>query len=309
MSETPLAPVEPLLIAEVRQFRKSWTTGALSLAGTLWIIVMIGVVSLPRKDAIEIGSFAASLGAPTVALLWVAGRRDPARHRALRALRERARTVVWLYTRLRHGSTRLDEIVFNFEDGSIESIPVDPERSRDLLARVAAFLPRASVGFSPEAADAFMRAPASLYRETPQAIGRESPPLETSWLLPYARATYRLRRFGGGLGVLLALLGILGVVIVGAAASPRDQPALLIGVFTVAAVLPGVLLMRYGFARFDRGELAAALRAPSGRVRSVEITHQANVEGDHVDVAVVTLTTGRTFVFWVAPKARPNTKG
>ena len=190
------------------------------------------------------------------------------------------------------------------EDGSVEAIPVDPQRSRDLLARVAAHLPRASVGFSPEAADAFMRAPASLYRETPQAIGLQPALEDTAWLLPYARATYRSRRIAGGLGGLMMLLGIFGVVIVGAAASPRDQPALLIAVFMVVAVLPGALLMRHGLSRFDRGELAIALRAPTGRIHRVEITHQANVEGDYIDVAVVTLTTGRTFVFWVDPKAK-----
>ena len=299
-----MAAIEPLLIAEIRSYRRSWRVGALTLAGTLWLIVGVGALLLSRKDALQAAILAAVLGVPAVLLLLFASSGNPARDKALVAIRARSHSLVWIYTRLFHGSLRVDQLVFNFEDGSSHAIHVDPARSEDLLSRAAALFPRASVGFSPEAARIFARAPHELYRHEPRAIAAPPDALDTAWLLPFAIATHATRRWVAGLGLLLILLGGLGIFIVAAAASARDQPAFIITMLTFVAVLPGLLVARWGFAPFEKTDLAVALRSPADRVRRVEITHQTNVEGDYVDVAVVTLTTGRTFVFWVDPKAK-----
>lgn len=304
--ESAITPVEPLLVEEIRAYRRSWRMGALTLAATLAVIVAMGALTLGRKDALQAALLAIVLGVPAVALLFVASLGNPAEHKALRALRSRSHTVVWIYTRLFHGSMRQDEIVFNFEDGSIRSIPVDPARSHDRLARVATCFPRATIGFTPEAMATFMRAPSELYRATPQAIAAPPKAPETAWLLPFAAEHHRSRRWVAALGVLLVLLGGLGIVIVAAAASPRDQPALLIGMLALTAVLPGVFITRWSLAPFAHTDLGAALHAPRERVRTVEVSHQANVEGDYVDVAIVTLRNGRTFVFPVNPRMKPS---
>lgn len=118
-------------------------------------------------------------------------------------------------------------------------------------------------------------------------------------LVPYARAeVLRWRTWWLVLGGLLFSLGVLGAGVVGAAASPRDQPLLLVSVFIGVAILPGMALLAYGLRMRAHHPLLRALQEPH-RLHSVGYTFMQNIEGDYFDVARVELKSGASYVFGV----------
>ena len=124
-------------------------------------------------------------------------------------------------------------------------------------------------------------------------------PASLAALMPYARAeVLRWRRWWLVLGGLLFTIGVFGAGLAGAAASPRDQPLLLIGIFTVVAILPGLALLTYGLRMRAHHPLLRALLEPH-RLHSVGYTFMQSIEGDYFDVARVELKSGASYVFGV----------
>lgn len=125
-------------------------------------------------------------------------------------------------------------------------------------------------------------------------------PVTLAAIAPYARGEVRRqRRWWLVLGGLLLLLGIFGASLVGVAASPRDQPLLLISIFVGVAVLPGAALFATAFRWPTHHSLVRALERERERLRSVSYTYMKNIEGDYVDVVRVELKTGASYVFAV----------
>lgn len=131
-------------------------------------------------------------------------------------------------------------------------------------------------------------------------------PTSLAALMPYARAeVLRWRRWWLVLGGLLFTLGVFGAGLVGAAASPRDQPLLLIGIFTVIAILPGMALLANGIRMRTHHPLLLALVEPQ-RLHSVGYTYMQSIEGDYFDVARVELKSGASYVFGVPKQLVQN---
>ena len=122
-------------------------------------------------------------------------------------------------------------------------------------------------------------------------------------IAPYARAEVKRWRFWWTLlGGLLFSLGVFAALLIGMAASPRDQPLLLAGIFVFVAILPGAGMLAYGLSHPANHPLVRALEGEPQRLKSVAYTYMQNIEGDYVDVARVELKTGASYVFAV-PKA------
>lgn len=106
------------------------------------------------------------------------------------------------------------------------------------------------------------------------------------------------RRFMVALGGLLLALGLVGAGIVALAASPADQPLVMIGIFVVVAILPGALMVRAGLARLDAHPLVIALEQRPENVRAVSHAYQEGLRG-YRKLAIVQLADGSSHSFEV----------
>ena len=126
------------------------------------------------------------------------------------------------------------------------------------------------------------------------------PPREA--LGPSARASLRhTRRVWLWLGSALLALGVPGIVIVAAAAGPKDQPWLLGGILAVVAVLPGAAAVAWARRRLEDHPLIVALEREPERLSRIQYGTMQADDGDYHPVAIVTLSSGATHTFWILP--------
>ena len=116
--------------------------------------------------------------------------------------------------------------------------------------------------------------------------------------IPYARAELsRSRWWWRILGGLLFSIGFAGcalltlVAMTDARAMARDRETIVIvgAVLLVLAVLPGAILLRQGFKKFDTHPLIRALAGEVHRIAEVRYAYQHSVEGDPFLIGMVEL--------------------
>jgi hypothetical protein len=95
------------------------------------------------------------------------------------------------------------------------------------------------------------------------------------------------------LGALLALCGALGATIAYFAAGDSER-WILLAVFAVVALLPGLLLLRSGLKPMAKHELLRQLGSVPDPVRSVGLAYMAGLFGYRAGVSIK-LTSGRSY--------------
>jgi hypothetical protein len=155
--------LEELLIEAARERKKMWRTGAITM-----VLLMIGLgapsyFALDPPDNVRLGALA-GFGVLYGFLLLLPSLGDPANAKILGVLRTRADAIVWMYVQVQRGRGAGSWIVLGFDDGTRELADAVMGREQELLGALAAFAPRATVGFSPELDARFRQAPASLRR-------------------------------------------------------------------------------------------------------------------------------------------------
>lgn len=293
----------PYLIARLRD-ELAWSRRR--DAKEAWALIAVGLVFVALYAALGHGGLlAVGVGAIVLAVflglffLWLGGRSS-----VIDRLERRADDVVWVYARVGATSARNSALYFGFSDGSGLDVAIRPTSSDALIESASLAFPTATIGFTGDAQRRFMHDPASLRVPARQRSLRVRPSeRETAWLVPFARATLLKTRVLGWLGVVIAALGGLGFIIVIAASSGGERLGLS-AVFAVVATLGGALAVP-GFRRFEGSPLHAALTTGDG-LADVRLVEGPDGAGDIIPLAMVTLTSGRRYTFWVdvPPPAR-----
>ncbi|MGZ5971570.1 MAG: hypothetical protein ACXWP4_28060 [Polyangiales bacterium] len=148
---------EPLLLEQVRAYKRMFRMGALTLAAIVLGAAGLGTLLLSPVDSKQIWGLA---GIGLVAAIGIAlsSAGDPRNARGVVTLRERSAAIVWMYAQNREPSS----IVLAMEDGARVFLPAIYRREDEVLAAVARIAPHASIGFTPDREMAFLRDPALL---------------------------------------------------------------------------------------------------------------------------------------------------
>lgn len=158
--------LEAKILHHLRARARMWLFGGLALLAFMGAMALLAALSMKPRDAADIERlcvFGAVVALPFIAV----GLRNPARARILATLRERPRSIVWLYVFKRTGNGASSYVVAGLDDGRREMLTVELGHEQDMLARLRAFLPWATVGFSNELDAGFRANPSSFRRAMP----------------------------------------------------------------------------------------------------------------------------------------------
>ncbi len=267
-----------------------------------WALVLVGAAVLGlylvigHGGLLPVGVGAIALAALLGSFLWWLGGRST----ALNTLSVREADVVWVFARVGAASARQASLVFCFFDRVTLEVAVRPSTSDAWVELASASFPTATIGYSAEAQRGFDADPRTL-RTPPrdEALRVRAPERDTAWLVPYARAALRPgRSLLVWLGAVLGAVGVLGLVLVLAAASGTER-AWLAGIFGCALVF-GVALAAWGARPFEGTTLYRALTSGDG-LAEVRLVDGPDGSGRVVPMAMVTLTSGRRYTFPTRP--------
>lgn len=148
---------EPLLLEQVRSYKRMFRVGALTLVAIVLGAAGLGTLFLSAFDSKQIWGLAA-IGLLVAIAIALPSLGDPRNARGVVTLRDRSGAIVWAYAQNREPSS----IVLAMEDGARVFLPAIYRREDEVLAAVARIAPHAAIGFTPDREMAFLRDPALL---------------------------------------------------------------------------------------------------------------------------------------------------
>jgi DNA-binding transcriptional ArsR family regulator len=155
--------LEALLVEAVRQRKKMWRTGAITMVLLMIVLGAISFFALDPPQNVRVAALA-GFGAFVGVLLFLPSLGDPTKAKILDVLRRRADAIVWMYVHVQRGQGAGSWIVIGFDDGKRDRADAVMGREEELLRALGAFAPRATLGFSPALEARFAQSPPSLRR-------------------------------------------------------------------------------------------------------------------------------------------------
>lgn len=160
----PLPPeLEALLVEAVRERKKMWRTGAITMVLLMVVLGALSFFALDPPQNVRVAALS-GFGVFVGLLLFLPSLGDPTKAKILGTLRARADAIVWMYVFVQRGQGAGSWVVIGFDDGSRDRADAIMGREEELLRAMAAFAPQATLGFSPELEARFRQSPASLRR-------------------------------------------------------------------------------------------------------------------------------------------------
>lgn len=159
--ETSLpAPLEDLVLAQIRSTYAAQRKGGIALIAVMGIIAAIAYFGLSGNDQNlwVLGAGCMLLGLIPLAL----SARDPKKAKSLRMIRTRWADIVWLYVHRVTGSANAAFVRCGLSDGKFFMVPCEVGQEQFVLKALADFVPHASAGFTPKLDATFRASPESL---------------------------------------------------------------------------------------------------------------------------------------------------
>ena len=153
----------PLLVEMLRDSRRGWRTGGLTMIVLMLVLAAISWLALDPREGKGLAALC-GLGVIVGLGLLVPSFGDPTKAKILTTIRERAGQIVWLYVFTQRGNGAGSWIVMGFEDGKRDRVPATMGREDEVLRAMARLAPRATVGFSPANEATFLKRPVELRR-------------------------------------------------------------------------------------------------------------------------------------------------
>jgi hypothetical protein len=161
---TPLpADVESLLIEQIRERKKMWRVGSLTMIGMMLVFAAIAHFAFSSREAERIIALC-GLGGIVGAVLFLPSLGSPKNAKILVTLRERAHDIVWMYVVKQTGQAAQSWVAVFFADGTRAQVTASLGKEDAVLNALVRLAPSATLGFSPELQARFAQAPASLRR-------------------------------------------------------------------------------------------------------------------------------------------------
>jgi len=161
---TPLPPdLEALVIEQIRDRKKTWRVGAITMVLLMLVLGAISHFALSPREGQGVVALA-GMGVVVGLLLFLPSLGDPAKAKILRVLRERGSQIVWMYVHQQRGQSAASWVVLGFDDGKLDRVDATIGKEDVVLRALTVLAPRATLGFSPELRARFDQAPASLRR-------------------------------------------------------------------------------------------------------------------------------------------------
>ncbi len=161
---TTMTPeLEALLVEQIRDSKKGFRNGGLTMIVLMVVLAAISLVALDPREGQGLAALC-GLGVLVGALLLVPSFGDPRKAKILTTLRTRASDVVWLFVFTQRGQAAGSWIVMGFVDGTRDRVPAILGREDEVLRAMAACCPQATLGYSPAIEAQFAKAPVELRR-------------------------------------------------------------------------------------------------------------------------------------------------
>jgi hypothetical protein len=155
--------LEALLVESVRERKKMWRTGAITMVLLMIVLGAISFFALDPPQNVRVAALA-GFGVLVGFVLLLPSLGNPANAKILATLRARADAIVWMYVFIQRGQGAGSWIEIRFDDGTRTSADAIMGREEELLQALSVLAPRATLGFSPELDARFRQSPASLRR-------------------------------------------------------------------------------------------------------------------------------------------------
>lgn len=155
--------VEALLVEMIRDSKRTWRSGGLTLIALMIVLAAISWLALEPREGQGLAALC-GLGVLVGAALLVPSFGDPTEARILRTIRARGGQIVWLYVFTQRGQAAGSWIIMGFDDGKRDRVPVTIGREDEVLRALARVAPQATLGFTPAREATFAKRPFELRR-------------------------------------------------------------------------------------------------------------------------------------------------